>query len=622
MTGVIATTPRIQFFNALGAPLARGKLYTYLAGTTMPAATYQDQALTVKNENPVKLDATGGCVVWLDPNKSYKFVLKDERGITLPGWPVDNVSGASTPTSLGPLLQQYTKAADLADPSGAGGGLVVWLRSAVGAVSSSVARWFGWQTPSVLDFMTDEQRADVLAGTLQIDVSDAVQKAVSHCILKDLDLTVEGLCRLDKPVNIDRAVNATTDEFHIRGRNSRAGFYTSKAISMFSSTLPGFTPGGAGSEWIVFDKLRFEASANTVNCFALDGNAFLRMRVRNSYFRNMRLAYTSNFFQSWYVQNCNIRKMKGIFMEAGIAGDSYVGLDGFGFDLHFSGNVFEEGDSTQSAFLKLAGQYNGGSMDGNLFEGSTGPFLEIAGGGTLNVSGNYFEAVSQSCFKLGKTYNIAFTGNRYGTGSDPSYWPVDCQQAYTVVSNGNFAEGNIYKSSAMSSTKALNDAGFYNTASKGLLSYGDVAYNGKVTDDESHADQFGRLEAGKLLAGVTDYTFGPGRQNVATFQGDGVSGVAPPSGFNWYTTAGYRDTCTLKLFISDVAYGEYTTPVLALSNDLVETTGRLKAGLAVDLPVKNAGTRMAYVPGRMYWDSDSGKLVIGGKSGWETVQSS
>jgi lysophospholipase L1-like esterase len=110
MTGVIATIPRFQFSNALGFPLAGGKLTTYLAGTTTPVATYQDQGLTTANPTTITLDSTGSCVLWLDPTKNYKFLLKDALGVTQPGWPVDNVSGA------GALSERLRLA--LAEPDG------------------------------------------------------------------------------------------------------------------------------------------------------------------------------------------------------------------------------------------------------------------------------------------------------------------------------------------------------------------------------------------------------------------------------------------------------------------------------------------------------------------------
>jgi hypothetical protein len=119
MTGVIATIPRIQFFDIHGSPLIGGKLYTYVAGSTTPVETYQDQALTAKNKNPVELDFTGSCSIWLDPAKNYKFVLKGPLGATQPGWPVDNISGAGTPASLAGIFNTFTTKADLADDDGA-----------------------------------------------------------------------------------------------------------------------------------------------------------------------------------------------------------------------------------------------------------------------------------------------------------------------------------------------------------------------------------------------------------------------------------------------------------------------------------------------------------------------
>lgn len=136
MTGVIATIPRIQFSNALGLPLAGGKLTTYLAGTTTPEPTYQDQALTIQNEATITLDSTGSCVLWLDPAKSYKFLLKSALGVTQPGWPVDNINGAANLTSLEPTLGLFTRLTALAANTGAA--LVGFLQSGVGAIKRTV----------------------------------------------------------------------------------------------------------------------------------------------------------------------------------------------------------------------------------------------------------------------------------------------------------------------------------------------------------------------------------------------------------------------------------------------------------------------------------------------------
>ena len=90
MTGVIATIPKFSF-SANGVPMVLGTLTVYLAGTTTPTDTWQDQALTTLNTNPVVLDSRGECVLWLDSTKSYKFVLKNAGGVTQ--WTQDNISG-------------------------------------------------------------------------------------------------------------------------------------------------------------------------------------------------------------------------------------------------------------------------------------------------------------------------------------------------------------------------------------------------------------------------------------------------------------------------------------------------------------------------------------------------
>lgn len=80
-----------RFFDSNGLPLAGGQLFSYVAGTSIPQATYANQAGTV-NANPVVLDASGYADVWLDPTLSYKFILQDSLGTVL--WSIDNVSFA------------------------------------------------------------------------------------------------------------------------------------------------------------------------------------------------------------------------------------------------------------------------------------------------------------------------------------------------------------------------------------------------------------------------------------------------------------------------------------------------------------------------------------------------
>jgi hypothetical protein len=94
MSAQLAPSTVYQAFAANGTPLASGKLNTYAAGTTTPQATYVDSTQTTQNTNPVILNASGQASVWLDPGLSYKFVLTDANGNSVPPGTVDNIQGA------------------------------------------------------------------------------------------------------------------------------------------------------------------------------------------------------------------------------------------------------------------------------------------------------------------------------------------------------------------------------------------------------------------------------------------------------------------------------------------------------------------------------------------------
>ena len=61
--GVIANYPLFHGFYPNGDPLIGGKLYTYEAGTSTPAAAYHDAAATMPHQNPITLDDRGEALV-------------------------------------------------------------------------------------------------------------------------------------------------------------------------------------------------------------------------------------------------------------------------------------------------------------------------------------------------------------------------------------------------------------------------------------------------------------------------------------------------------------------------------------------------------------------------------
>lgn len=76
----LAPSVRQQFFDANGKPLSGGSVYTYQSGTSTPQATYTDSTGVTQNSNPIVLDSSGACNMWLDISLSYKLVVKDSGG--------------------------------------------------------------------------------------------------------------------------------------------------------------------------------------------------------------------------------------------------------------------------------------------------------------------------------------------------------------------------------------------------------------------------------------------------------------------------------------------------------------------------------------------------------------
>ena len=82
-----------QFFDNNGNPLVGGLIYTYVAGTTTPQATYTSNTGAQTNPNPIVLDSAGRTPseVWLSQGASYKFVIETSLNVPVRTW--DNLSG-------------------------------------------------------------------------------------------------------------------------------------------------------------------------------------------------------------------------------------------------------------------------------------------------------------------------------------------------------------------------------------------------------------------------------------------------------------------------------------------------------------------------------------------------
>ena len=90
MSVTLSPPPKLQFFDANGNPLAGGFLYSYVAGTSTPLATYNDASGTTYNTNPIILNARGEANVWLGA-AAYKLKLETAANVEI--WTVDNIGG-------------------------------------------------------------------------------------------------------------------------------------------------------------------------------------------------------------------------------------------------------------------------------------------------------------------------------------------------------------------------------------------------------------------------------------------------------------------------------------------------------------------------------------------------
>lgn len=94
-----------QFFTTNGIPLAGGFIYTYLAGTNTPAATYTTVSGNIQHSNPIQLDAAGKVPsgeIWLIIGQSYKFVIQDSNNVLIGTY--DNINGINDFSRLTPIM--------------------------------------------------------------------------------------------------------------------------------------------------------------------------------------------------------------------------------------------------------------------------------------------------------------------------------------------------------------------------------------------------------------------------------------------------------------------------------------------------------------------------------------
>ena len=89
-----------------GNPLAGGKLYSYVAGTSTPQVTYSDPQGTIPASNPIVLADDGSAWVYLQAGVSYKLIQYSQDDVLV--WSQDQVLGSGGGAGSGGDLHHPT----------------------------------------------------------------------------------------------------------------------------------------------------------------------------------------------------------------------------------------------------------------------------------------------------------------------------------------------------------------------------------------------------------------------------------------------------------------------------------------------------------------------------------
>jgi hypothetical protein len=104
---------KAQFIDSGGQPLSSGTVGFYFPGTLNPKPTYQDQAGTIANTNPVQLDSRGQALIW--GSGVYRQIVKDASGVTI--W--DQITEDSNAGLTGNMTNaRWVAGASYTDPVG------------------------------------------------------------------------------------------------------------------------------------------------------------------------------------------------------------------------------------------------------------------------------------------------------------------------------------------------------------------------------------------------------------------------------------------------------------------------------------------------------------------------
>jgi parallel beta-helix repeat protein len=546
-----------QFFTNTGVPLTGGKLYTYAAGTTTPAATYTTFAGSTAHTNPVVLDSAGrvpnGGEIWLTNGSSYKFVLKDSSDVLIATY--DNVSGIGDSAAL------LAYEAAIAAPSGSS--LVGYQPAGSGAVATTVQA----QLRAITDSATFGNGAGLVGFTQSNStafLTNATQRTV-QAKLRDWISVADFGAIADGVINTGAGTdNATAFQNAIDSLSTGGVLYVPQGIykvgsqltlpdnfiilgegawntSIFAPTafngdglikLTGATGLPSGVFSIAITAQVGGAGAVSIGIHSVKNGVYLRDLWVSGFKTNIKLDNTSNFIYDSVIEEClsggtglqiadtsvivsNIQFYRcyvGILISSVSYLDATISLNNLqfidsgyrGIDIDSSSNIQINGCSTGSAVANFG--------NSGIYANNSSNITIVGYVGRLNVqsttgSGIYLNActnvnISNSqCFnwqygiRVGGSYSVVVNGNICSSNYVYGIY-LDGGGRITASNNVCLSEGSV----------AVTDTGIYsnNTATDSLH-----IINGNICSQEGGgAQEYG------IYANVTNNGASSGYTNI------------------------------------------------------------------------------------------------------------
>ena len=406
-----------QFIDSNGNPLAGGKVYYYIPSTTTFKNTYQDDAGSSLNTNPVVLDASGQCIAY--GTGSYRQQVFDVNGNLIWDQQVDTpLTGASTISSA----------------------LVTYNEGGTGAVTTTVQAKLR-ESVSVLDFGADP--------TGVADSAPAFQAAIAA----SLSIYIP-------PGTYTIGTTGSTGALLYLGINtgnpSRNGMHIYGA-GVGNTTLK--LANGVGSTALMFGAGNTDSLANmTFNDFTIDLNG--TNNNINSIYNNAFYLYCPCNNMTWehiYFKNMASQQTIRVGNETSAGYGNNIIVKNCTFDTFGIGGGYSTTDISvlylQANNIKVVNNtFTNPSFTFNLAIGHTA--IEFNGDNSTIIEGNYFNYVQlptliDSIYK--NNTNIQIINNNYN----------QCNYLCSFDSGSTYDQkkinisNNIYQSTVVSSSSII-----------------------------------------------------------------------------------------------------------------------------------------------------------------------